>query len=353
MANRKAAYGAPAEEREIIVTMDRRVLYGVGGLVLVLALLGGVWFAGRTGGGGTTAAGGPAPATGGPAPAAEGTPPLSLPDDVARATAVALGLGENINIVPAVEVIHSTVTPTPPGWVDPFADQKKQITPAAGAAAAAAAAAGAVDSPFGDLQPRPGDQAFAIPTDYVSKAENWTHDVLAGQPDPNLGDIKLVPERTEKVTTPLKGPRIGISGLSEFYTYDFGEVPMDKPVQHDFMAANVGDEDLIISRVYTGCGCTALSMGTQKLDGAGFLKPPMVLKPGQKVPFTVQFDPRAEGKGGPQAKYVQIYSNDDSKTLFEANDPNSYETRFRFVVEPKGKVVTASTPTPASQPAQP
>ncbi len=28
-----------------------------------------------------------------------------------------------------------------------------------------------MDSPFGDLQPRPGDQAFAFPTDYVSKAE--------------------------------------------------------------------------------------------------------------------------------------------------------------------------------------
>jgi hypothetical protein len=177
--------------------------------------------------------------------------------------------------------------------------------------------------------------------------------VLAGFPDANLSS-ELVPQRPEKVTTPLKGPRIGISGLSDLYTYDFGEVPFDKPVQHDFMAENVGDADLIVSRVYTGCGCTALSMGTQKLDGAGFLQPPMVLKPGQKVPFTVQFDPRLESKGGPQAKYVQIYSNDATRTLFEAKDPNSYEVRFRFVVEPKGKQVTASTPTPpAAQPAQP
>jgi hypothetical protein len=314
MPNRKAAYGGPAEEKEVIVTVDRRVLYVLGALVLVLALVGGMWFARRTA----------APSRSAQAPAAPAQPEVlgNMPEDQARATAKALGLPDSVGIVQSVT--RTVQTAPPPG------------------------AAGTPD-PFGTARAL-GGKEYAIPTEHVGV--EWTHDVLANFPDANLADAKLVPERAEYVKGPLKGPRIAVAELNDQLTYDYGVVPLDRPTMKEFMASNVGDEDLIISRVYTGCGCTALTMGNQPITGSGFLNPPMVLKPGQKVPFTVQFDPRAEGKTGAQAKFVQIYSNDPTKTLFDPKDPNSAEVRFRFVVEPRGKL-GAATATPAAQPAPP
>src|SRR5690242_18052608 len=125
MANRKAAYGAPAEEKEIVVTMDKRVLYGAGVLVLVLALVGGVLFARQNAGAPQIA---DAPASGGaPQPAQPpvgGVPQISDAD--ARATAAALGLPTSVSIVQSVIENRNTSTP------NPFAEQLAQVTPAAG-----------------------------------------------------------------------------------------------------------------------------------------------------------------------------------------------------------------------------
>ena len=335
MSHRKAAYGGPAEEKEVIVTLDKRLLYVVGALALVLALAGGMWFARR----------GAAPTETVQAPAPAGQPEVigNLPEDVARATAMALGLPTGVAIVQSVTRTLQTAPPPAAGTPDPFATARAQ------SAAATAGAMAAVPSGNATLDAARamGAQEIPIPTDYVSKAEDWTHDVLANFPDANL-TADIVPERTEYVREPLKGARIAVAELNDLYTYDFGVVPLDRTTTKAFTAANVGDADLTISRVYTGCGCTALTMGNQTIDGSGFLNPAIVLKPGDEVPFTVEFDPRAEGKTGAQSKFVQIFSNDTTRTLFDAKDPNSYEVRFRFVVEPRGKLGAATaTPAPA------
>ncbi len=338
MPNRKAAYGAPPEEKEVVVTVDKRVLMAGGVLVLVLALLGGVWFA-RSSAGSQTAS---APAAEAPAPAApQPGVPASIPEDVARATAAALGLPENVAIVPQVEERTDIA--------DPFATARAMVTPAAGSQGVSPAQAvppGGSSGLLGDAGA--SGMEFTVAPDYISPTENWTHDVLAGFPDANLADPALVPERAELVKETLQGPRLAVSELNDLYTYDFGVVPLDRPVSKTFTASNVGDEDLIISRVYTGCGCTALTIGEQQIDGAGFVTPPLTLKPGQAVEFSVQYDPRAEGKTGPQAKYVQIYTNDPTQMLFDEKDPNSGEARFRFVVEPRGKLAATATPAAAA-----
>jgi hypothetical protein len=339
MPNRKAAYGGPAEEKEVIVTFDKRLLYVGGALVLVLALVGGMWFARQSAA--------PPEAAQAPVQGAQSDVVSNLPKSVALATAQKLGLPTDVTIVQSVTRTLQTAPPPPgagtPGAPDPFGTARAQAAGAAGAPAGTPSG-----NPTLDAARAMGAKEMAFPTDYKGKAEGWTHDVLAGFPDANLADPKVVPERAEFVKGTLQGPRIAINELNDQYTYDFGVVPLDHPSIKEFVASNVGDADLIISRVYTGCGCTALTIGSRPISGGGFLTPPVVLKPGEKVPFTVQFDPRAEGKTGAQSKFVQIFTNDATKTMFDAKDANSYETRFRFVVEPRGKLGAATvTPAPA------
>lgn len=338
MPNRKAAYGAPPEEKEVLVTVDKRVLMAGGVLVLVLALFGGMWFARSSSS--TQMSSAPNSQAAVPVATQSGLPE-NMPEADARATAQALGLPTSVQIVPHVESVDNLP--------DPFGTARAMVTPAAGTGGVSPAQSVPPGGPSGLLgDPGASPMEFTVDPNYRSKTENWTHDVLAGFPDPNLADPALVPERSELVKKPLQGPRLAVAELNDYYTYDFGVVPLDRPVSKVFSASNVGDKDLTISRVYTGCGCTALSIGNQQIDAAGYVVPPMTLKPGQAVEFTVQYDARAEGKTGPQAKYVQIYSNDPTKTLFDNADPNSGEARFRFVVEPRGKLTTPATATPAT-----
>jgi hypothetical protein len=138
------------------------------------------------------------------------------------------------------------------------------------------------------------------------------------------------------VSGEITGPRLAIADLNENNTYNFGTVPIDEPASHDFTAENVGDEPLRISRIYSACGCTAMSVGDYIIDPSGFIvEGPMVLQPGEAFEFRVEFDPRAEGVRGSQAKYVQIFSNDPTWAVFDQTDPDSHETRFRIVVDPE------------------
>src|SRR5690242_19740594 len=53
-------------------------------------------------------------------------------------------------------------------------------------------------------------------------------------------------------TTQNVGPKIV---LAEPY-FDFGRIPADKIVSHDFVVTNVGNRVLTISDVRSSCGCT-------------------------------------------------------------------------------------------------
>jgi hypothetical protein len=205
---------------------------------------------------------------------------------------------------------------------DPYATARAEITP--------------VSDMHKDLLEDPNTVPFEVSDDFENTAADWPPDVLANFEDPNVTDPDYAPLRLEVADGEYSGPRLAVAELNELMTYNFGVIPINQPIQHMFEAKNVGDEDLLISRIYSACGCTATTIGGTVIDPAGFIQPDgLVLAPGESVRFGVEFDPRAEGTRGSQAKYVQIFTNDPTGALFDANDENSHETRFRLVVDPE------------------
>lgn len=311
--NRGAAYGAPPEEKEIVVSVDRRLILGTGATVLVVgALAAGIWFARYRSAGPATVA---APAVDPTAEAARATQQVA---DAMRAAGLPTGA---VVVPPSFQTVEPVATAAPGGDTGnpyivvggtPTFQSPAQATMAAGLG-------GGTGLQFNEGRP---------------DASSWSHDVLANFEDPNVTKKEYEPAHPDAITAPVAGPRLGIRGLNLINTFDYGKVPMDVPASHDFTLVNVGDQDLVVSRVYTGCGCTATRLGDVYLDNAGFLPEPMVLKPGEERGFTIEFDPRAEGKPGAQAKFIQIFSNDPTKARFTPDDPNTHETRFRIVVEP-------------------
>ncbi len=314
---RKSAYGAPQEQKEVVITMDRRLAAGAGLVgVLVVALGAGVWWARHDAGPPMTATG---PAT---VPTAASLQPS---DEQLRAQMSAEGLPPDTVIIrPAVTVapvddpFNQKVTPSLPE------NQPTQVPPGAASPVSVPTDDGAGGTVITDL----------LPPEQARHGDQWEPDVVAGMPDPNLSD-EYVPLRPEDVKVPASGPRIAISDLNQWYTYNYGKVPMSKVAEHEFEASNAGDKDLIISRIYASCGCTATVFGGVPIKNDGYLPAPVTLKPGESRPFTVQFDPRAEGKAVTQTKYIQIYSNDSTRFHFEDGKPLSYEIRFRIVVKPE------------------
>jgi hypothetical protein len=251
-----------------------------------------------------------------------------ISEEQAKSEAKALGLGDNVTIVGDgqynVQTV-STVVPPAPGAMP--AEGEESVTDILDSMAA-----------------EPGADTIdinAVADERIRGiAETWTHDVLAGIADPNVVNDAFKVFRVEDISSPLSGPRLGIQGLNTVLTYDYGKVQMNDLAQTDLVMQNVGDEPLIISRVYSGCGCTAPRIGDVEIDEAGWLPAPMTLMPGETVDFTVEFDPQLAKEAKAQAKFIQIFSNDDSKEMFDPVDPNSHETRFRIVVQPTYETLT-------------
>ncbi len=314
----KAEYGAPAEERELVVTVDKRFLFGVA-LIAVFGVAVGISALNSARG---RAAGDPIAPAPGNAPVLAANPVAeqlgSMTKAESRSAARAAGLPDNVTIVDQDQYnipTYSTVVPSAlehdPNSVEAALEEMK--------------AEGV------------GEQldVDAIADNAIREiAGNWTHDVLAGIPDPNVTADEFKVFRPEDISSPLKGPRLGIAGLNTVFTYDFGMVKMDEMARSDLMMKNVGDAPLTISRVYSGCGCTAPRIGDVIIDEAGWLPTPLTLAPGEEVDFTVEFDPQLAKETKAQAKWIQIFSNDDSKEVFDPSDANSHESRFRIVVQP-------------------
>ncbi|MCC7019367.1 MAG: DUF1573 domain-containing protein [Ardenticatenales bacterium] len=315
----RAAYGGPEDEKEVVVTLDRRLLIGVAVVAVFGVALAAGMLANR--GGGSEAV---TSATGGVPPQAT-TLPLGVGDAAARAQAVALGLPTSVQIVETIV---------------------EQTTPVAGDVAGAPQAVqdavdllgegNSVDLPIDEISPKARENA-----------EKWTPDVLAESiEDPNLAE-PYRPYKVEDYTEPVPGgPKLAVKDLNKLWSYNFGDVDKNTKVSRDFVVKNVGDADLIISRVYTGCGCTTTKIGDIPIDGAGNLPSPLTLKPWQEIPFTVEFDARLSQEGPVSlAKFIQIFSNDPTKAVFDDAAPElTHETRFRIVVRPlpAGQLVTPS-----------
>ncbi len=78
-------------------------------------------------------------------------------------------------------------------------------------------------------------------------------------------------------------------------TYDFGKVEQGTHLKHDFVIKNTGNAPLEIVGMETACGCTKISIDTQKIP------------PGGQATFTMELDTRnLEGK---QVKSATIFAN--------------------------------------------
>lgn len=78
--------------------------------------------------------------------------------------------------------------------------------------------------------------------------------------------------------------------------YNFGSVPQGERVLHTFKFMNTGDEPLVISKVRSSCGCTAVLLSEKRLE------------PGEEGELQANFD-SARFRGSVNKK-IYLYSND-------------------------------------------
>ena len=81
-------------------------------------------------------------------------------------------------------------------------------------------------------------------------------------------------------------------------THDVGQVFDHEPQEFKFEFTNTGEEDLVIDRVQSSCGCTAGELEKK------------VYAPGESGAIDVNFNPK--GKKGDQRRQLTVYSNDSS-----------------------------------------
>ncbi len=96
-----------------------------------------------------------------------------------------------------------------------------------------------------------------------------------------------------------EGPRIRVEPAS----FDFGHALPQQRLRKEFRLRNVGDQDLVIGKVRTSCGCTAAELQTTRLP------------PGASTALKVQL--YTPGRPGRVEKLVLVNSNDPRTPLLE------------------------------------
>ncbi len=96
----------------------------------------------------------------------------------------------------------------------------------------------------------------------------------------------------------LSAEQLANAPVAEFEpkTFDFGEMKQGDKKEHTFTLTNKGKSDLLIRRVRSSCGCTAVAPSKK------------VIAPGETAPVKVTFDSR--GKRGRQSKSITVITND-------------------------------------------
>ncbi len=117
--------------------------------------------------------------------------------------------------------------------------------------------------------------------------------------------------RVTKASPGGGGPRLVIEGLNARCgtAFDFGLLAPSVVAEQTFRLKNEGDQDLVVTQLYTSCGCTVAAVEGYSIDNEGMLDPPVVLAPGESVAFTVALD-AARMQGSREPRIVQIFSND-------------------------------------------
>ncbi len=103
---------------------------------------------------------------------------------------------------------------------------------------------------------------------------------------------------TEKKDTPVESQKENGAKI-EFETevIDYGTIEKGADGVRKFTFTNTGNEPLIISRVYSSCGCTIPK------------KPEAPVAPGEKGEIEVKYDTK---RVGPIRKTISVYSNADA-----------------------------------------
>lgn len=79
-------------------------------------------------------------------------------------------------------------------------------------------------------------------------------------------------------------------------THDFGEINQGDQVEYTFTLKNEGKRDLVIRRIKTSCGCTAVTPEKK------------IISANESVPLKVKFN--SKGKRGRQNKSITVITND-------------------------------------------
>lgn len=78
-------------------------------------------------------------------------------------------------------------------------------------------------------------------------------------------------------------------------TWDFGDIQEGEEVCHTFYFKNTGEENLLIKKVETGCGCTTVNYDKEPI------------RPGKEGKIEIAFN--SAGRYGKQYKEISIFAN--------------------------------------------
>lgn len=111
------------------------------------------------------------------------------------------------------------------------------------------------------------------------------------------------PQSTSAVSSDTNGALT----VEEANNYDFGTISMAKGVvKHQFKIKNIGDEPVIINKMYTSCMCTTAELiisgkksGPFGMSGHGIIpRIDQTINPNEEAAVSVAFDPAAHGPAG-------------------------------------------------------
>lgn len=123
--------------------------------------------------------------------------------------------------------------------------------------------------------------------------------------------------------------------------FNFGAVPGGGTISHAFTVENDGNENLVIQRIVSDCGCA-----TTKSD--------KIIAPGAKGTITVNFDTRGY-QGREVTRTIIVHTNDKTApstaleiTAFVENPVNVEPARVSFTGRPQENLVSTVTITPSA-----
>lgn len=148
----------------------------------------------------------------------------------------------------------------------------------------------------------PGEKGFVAATWDAGSIDDWgviTHNfrILVNSASQGRNIVYLSANIQEDFSLMSEAERANSPVIDfEDRVFDFGRIKHGDKIEHDFVFNNSGKSDLVIRRVRSGCGCTAIE--PQKT----------LLRPGESSSIKAVFNSR--GFRGRQSKGITVISND-------------------------------------------